>query len=40
MIKVLPFSRTVSQLIMRLHKPKDEYKLVLQGKTHGITLTY
>ena len=27
-IKVLSFSRTVSQLIMRVHKPKVEYKLV------------
>ena len=26
-------ARTVSQLIMRVHKPKVEYKLVLQGKT-------
>ena len=27
-IKVLSFSRTASQLIMRVHKPKVEYKLV------------
>ena len=26
--EVLSFSRTVSQLIMRVHKPKVEYKLV------------
>ena len=32
-IKVLSFSRTVSQLIMRGHQSKVEYKLVLQGKT-------
>ena len=29
-MKVLSFSRTVSQLIMRAHKPKVEYKLALQ----------
>ena len=39
--KVLLFSCTVSQLIMRVHKPKVEYKLVLQGKKpHGKTLRY
>ena len=27
-IEVLSFSRTVNQVIMRVHKPKVEYKLV------------
>ena len=27
-VKVLSFSRTVSQFLMRVHKPKVEYKLV------------
>ena len=31
-IEVLSFSRTVNQLIMRVHKPKVEYKLALQEK--------
>ena len=31
-MKVLTFSRTVNQLIMRVHKPKGEYKLALQEK--------
>ena len=29
-IEALSFSRTVNQLIMRVHKPKVEYKLALQ----------
>ena len=29
-MKVLSFSRTVNQVIMRVHKPKVEYKLALQ----------
>ena len=28
------FLRTVSQLIMRVHKPKVEYKLALQDKQY------
>ena len=39
-IEVLSFSRTVNQLIMRVHKPKVEYKLALQEKPQGSTLTY
>ena len=39
-MKVLSFSRAVNQLIMRVHKPKVEYKLVLQEKPQGSTLTY
>ena len=31
----LSVSRTVSQLIMRVRKPKVEYKLVLQEKPKG-----
>ena len=34
----LSVSRTVSQLIMRVRKPKVEYKLVLQEKTPGENL--
>ena len=37
-IKVLSFSRTVNQLIMRVHKPKVEYKLALQEKPQGSNL--
>ena len=36
-------SRTVSQLIMRVHKPKAAYKLILQEKTpreHPDVLVY
>ena len=36
--KVLSFSRTVNQLIMPVHKPKVEYKLVLQEKPQGSNL--
>ena len=36
----LNVSRTVSQLIMRVHKPKVEYKLALQEKPQGSILTY
>ena len=36
----LSVSRTVSQLIMRVRKPKVEYKLVLREKTQGSILTY
>ena len=36
----LSVSRTVSQLIMRVHKPKVEYKLALQEKPQGSILTY
>ena len=37
----LSVSRTVNQLIMRVHKPKVEYKLVyLYSYTQGSTLTY
>ena len=38
--EVLSFSRTVNQLIMRVHKPKVEYKLALQEKPQGSILTY
>ena len=34
-IKVLSFSRTVSQLIMRVCKLKVEYKLAMQEKPKG-----
>ena len=34
-MKVLSFSRTVNQLIMRVRKPKVEYKLALQEKPKG-----
>ena len=34
-MKVLTFSRTVNQLIMRVHKPKVEYKVALQEKPQG-----
>ena len=34
----LSVSRTVSQLIMRVHKPKVEYKLALQEKPQGSNL--
>ena len=37
-MKVLSFSRTVNQLIMRVHKPKVEYKLALQEKPQGSNL--
>ena len=36
----LSVSRTVSQLIMRVRKPKVEYKLALQEKPQERTLTY
>ena len=36
----LVISRTVNQLIMRVRKPKVEYKLALQEKTQGSILTY
>ena len=36
----LSVSRTVNQLIMRVHKPKVEYKLALQEKPQGSILTY
>ena len=39
-MKVLSFSRTVNQVIMRVHKPKVEYKFWSTGKTQGSTLTY
>ena len=39
-IEVLSFSRTVNQLIMRVRKPKVEYKLALQEKPQGSILTY
>ena len=31
----LVISRTVSQLIMRVHKPKGEYKFALQERPEG-----
>ena len=34
----LNVSRTVSQVIMRVHKPKVEYKLALQEKPQGSNL--
>ena len=34
----LSVSRTVSQLIMRVHKPKVEYKLALQERPKGENL--
>ena len=40
-MKVLSFSRTVNQLIMRVHKRKVEYmkyKLALQEKPQGSNL--
>ena len=39
-MKILSFSRTVNQLIMRdgVHKPKVEYKLALQEKPQGSNL--
>ena len=37
-IEVLSFSRTVNQLIMRVHKPKVEYKLALQERPKGENL--
>ena len=37
-MKVLSFSRTVNQLIMRVYKPKVEYKLALQEKPQGSNL--
>ena len=36
----LGVSRTVSQLIIRVRKPKVEYKLVIQVKPQGNILTY
>ena len=33
-------SRAVNQVIMRVHKPKVEYKLALQEKPQGCILTY
>ena len=36
----LNVSRAVSQVIMRVHKPKVEYKLSLQEKPYGSILTY
>ena len=39
-MKVLSFPRTVTQLIMRVHKPKVEYKLALHEKPQRSTLTY
>ena len=36
----LVISRTVSQLTMRVHKPKVEYQICSTGKTQGSTLTY
>ena len=37
-MKILSFSRTVNQLIMRVDKPKVEYKLALQEKPQGSNL--
>ena len=37
-IEVLSFSRAVNQLIMRVHKPKVEYKLALQERPKGENL--
>ena len=37
-IEVLSFSRTVNQLIMRVRKPKVEYKLALQERPKGENL--
>ena len=37
-IEVLSFSGTVNQLIMRVRKPKVEYKLALQEKPQGSNL--
>ena len=34
----LNVSRAVSQVIMRVHKPKVEYKLALQEKPQGSNL--
>ena len=36
----LVISRAISQVIMRVHKPKVEYKLALQEKPQGSILTY
>ena len=36
----LVISRAINQVIMRVHKPKVEYKLALQEKTQGSILTY
>ena len=36
----LNVSRAVGQVIMRVHKPKVEYKLALQEKPQGSILTY
>ena len=37
-MKILSFSRTVNQLIMRVHKPKVDYKLTLQEKPQWSNL--
>ena len=37
-IEVLSFSRTVNQFIMRVRKPKVEYKLALQERPKGENL--
>ena len=37
-IEVLSFSRAVNQLIMRVRKPKIEYKLALQERPKGENL--
>ena len=37
-IEVLSLSRTVNQLIMRVRKPKVEYKLALQERPKGENL--
>ena len=37
-MKVLSFSRTVDQLIMRVRKPKVEYKLASQERPKGENL--
>ena len=39
-ISRLNVSRTVNEVIMRVHKPKVEYKLALQEKPQGSKLTY
>ena len=38
LLKSLRVSRTVSQLIMRVHEPKVEYKLALQERPKGENL--
>ena len=37
-MKVLSFSRTANQLIMRVSKPKVEFKLALQERPKGENL--